>query len=82
MFRRTTTRPFIDAVANQGQLVSFQTAVVSAQTLVAEALTRSEIESVTCQKNCLIQIMSDYINQRKTRVETVNSLKTLSTTIA
>lgn len=82
MFRRTTTRPFIDAVAIQGQLVSFQTAVVTAQTLVAEALTRSEIESVTSQKNSLIQIMSDYINQRKTRVETVNSLKSLSTTIA
>ena len=64
------------------EIVSFRSAVAEAQVILEKTLTNKELEMLTLQKTDLIQIMSDYINQRKTRVDTVDRLKILSTKIA
>jgi len=82
MRKQPGARPIIDAVAIRVDTLTFEKAVATAQTLAAEALTRSQILQVSSRKNDLIEIMGDYLNQRKTRIETVDRLKILSTTIS
>ena len=92
MFRQVSSRSIVSPqqiasfqtaiVAAKTQLISFQTAVSAASEVLQQILTTKELEALTLQKTELIQIMSDYINQRKTRVDTVDRLKILSTKIA
>jgi hypothetical protein len=68
--------------AAQTQIVTFQAAVTAAEAVLSKTLTNKELEALNLQKTELVQIMADYINQRKTRVDTVNRLNVLSTKIA
>jgi hypothetical protein len=71
-------KPIIDAAAARIDVLTFEKAVVAAQTLATEA----QIAIISSRKNDLIEIMADYLNQRKTRIETVDRLKVLSATIS
>jgi len=82
MFRKQTPKIIIDTYAIHNQTMTNRTAVVVAQGIATQAIVTAKLNVITSQKTELIQIMSDYINQRETRVTTVNSLNVLSTKIA